>query len=290
MKLVCRLIVCLLVSALLVAALSISPSPVSAQSGSTLAQQLFSPPVPLIPSPVPMAETVSQEVESHEITGTPLIPSYLGSVIANAVAKGVSIKVLVFLLLLPAVATLIAFSRHVIGLTGFTIFAPAGLAIVLLSMGIIPGIAMFFLMLVISSIGKWAISFLRLEYIPRTAMLFWSVSVGLFVMLLVSSMIPAISIQFDMFPILLLVLLAEDFMALQAGLKWRLVLERSLQIMFLSVIGAIFMRNLEVQKFALINPEITIVVVAVINILIGRYLGLRLTEYFRFRPLIDAEE
>ncbi len=217
--------------------------------------------------------------------------SFGGNLIASGIEHGLSAQTLVFLLLLPVVATLVAFSRHIVGLTGFSIFAPAGLAIVFLSTGVIPGITLFFLMLLVGVLGKWLISFLKLEYVPRTSMLLWFVSVGIFLSLLLSTTIPGFSgFKIDIFPILLLVLLAEDFMAPMAGVRWNLILERSLQIMFLAVIGELMMGSPEIQQFALRSPEVVILVVAVANFLIGRYLGLRLSEYFRFRPLLDAEE
>jgi len=50
------------------------------------------------------------------------------------------------------------------------------------------------------------------------------------------------------------------------------------------------MRTFEVQKFVMIYPELTVILVLAMNILVGKYTGLRVSEFFRFKPLIDPEE
>jgi hypothetical protein len=45
--------------------------------------------------------------------------------------------------------------------------------------------------------------------------------------------------------------------------------------------------NLEfVQKFILTNPELTVLGIAVYDIFVGKYVGLRIMEYWRFREII----
>lgn len=258
---------------------------------SAKAQSFFSPVIPVLPSSSPVVLQNTPQPVVRNLPQNSIVYSYLSNVITTSVERGISQKTLVLLLLLPAVATLVAFSRHVIGLTGFSIYAPTGLAIVLISTGILPGTILFLLMLAIAAVSKSVISLLKLEYIPRTAMLLWSVSIGIFLTILISTIVPALAIlRLDMLSVLLMVLLAEDFMAPLSGLKWKLIAERSLQILCLAILGAMFMSSVYVEQFTLLNPEVVIVLVAVANFLVGRYLGLRLTEYFRFRPIMDAEE
>lgn len=252
------------------------------------------------PSSTPLATIVPQvniapvTLESYLRTASrpPLTPwTFLSYFIRNAVDKGISANMIVFLLLFPVIASIVAFSRHVIGLTGFSIYAPAALAVVLLNTGIISGILLFVGLLLIAIIGKQFIRLFKLEYVPRTAMLLWFVSIGAFLAIFVSTLFPtSFFLHIEMFPLLILVLLSEDFMGTQADLPWHVAVERSLQMMTLAVIGAFVMGERAVQEFVLIRPEIVVVGVAVLNFFVGRYLGLRLTEYFRFKSIIDAEE
>jgi diacylglycerol kinase len=42
----------------------------------------------------------------------------------------------------------------------------------------------------------------------------------------------------------------------------------------------------EIQKFIILRPELILIGVALVNLAIGKYTGLRILEYFRFRNLI----
>jgi hypothetical protein len=42
------------------------------------------------------------------------------------------------------------------------------------------------------------------------------------------------------------------------------------------------------QKFALLNPEILLLAVLAFNLILGKYVGLRLLELWRFRKLVNS--
>jgi uncharacterized Tic20 family protein len=42
-----------------------------------------------------------------------------------------------------------------------------------------------------------------------------------------------------------------------------------------------------VQQFVILQPEITLLGVAIFNWMVGKYTGLRLLEYVRFKSIID---
>lgn len=276
-----------------------------ASGSSVFAQQSLSPlSLPLTATTEAIASPISSSEEGASLPagyleqyvldkgGPVLTPlTFMRYLIHAAVTKNASASMIVFLLLFPVIASLVAFSRHVVGLTGFSIYAPTALAVVLLSTGILQGVVFFFCMLAIAVIGRWVIAFLKLEYVPRTAMLLWFVAIGMLLSLLLAVISPVpFALRIEMFPILILVLLAEDFMGSQSELKGSVALERSLQIMVLAVIGAVIMGDLTVQRFVLSQPELIVLCVGIFNFLVGKYLGLRLTEYLRFKPIIDAEE
>ena len=248
-------------------------------------------PTPTAVVTTPVATLSPEErIINRDLGGLSLL-NPLQHVIKTAVERGMSAQTLVLLLLFPVVATMVAFSRQIIGIAGFNVFTPAAFAVVLLTTGITNGLVAFLLMTLVAIIGRFFISYLKLEYTPRAAMLLWFVSFGVFLLMFVMTMTP-LNVFFGMesFPLLILVLLSEDFMTMQSELKWRLSLTRSFQIMFLSVLGALIMGNRVIQQFALTRPELVVIGAGVINVLIGKYLGLRLTEYLRFRPIIDQEE
>lgn len=213
--------------------------------------------------------------------------------IRQANLQGVPANVLVLVLLFPVIASFIAASRHIIGLSGFGVYAPAVLAVALLSTGIITGLALFISILLVASAGRSLVKRLKLQYLPRTALLLWIVSLSVFGLLLLSPYLLRINIDLitvSIFPILVLVLLSENFVeATQTGSESRAI-ELTLETILLAVLSALFVRTELVQDFVILHPELTIIAVLILDVAVGKYSGLRLSEYFRFKPILDPEE
>lgn len=84
-----------------------------------------------------------------------------------------------------------------------------------------------------------------------------------------------------------MVLLAETFIEVQNKRSRAEAMEMTLETLLLAVF-CYFIMNLElVQKVVIVNPEFTLTAVAIFNIFLGRFGGLRLMEYWRFRKIID---
>jgi hypothetical protein len=82
-------------------------------------------------------------------------------------------------------------------------------------------------------------------------------------------------------------LLAENFSEVQMGKSQREATELTIETLILALVSALLLSLDAVQRFALLNPELLIVSVAAANILIGKYVGLRLTEYLKFKQLVE---
>jgi hypothetical protein len=207
----------------------------------------------------------------------------------EAVVRGVPANTLVLLLLFPMVAMIIAAARHLIGLRGFGIYIPAVLSVAFVATGMVSGILLFIVILGLGTYGMRAFKFLRLQYLPRMALLIWLVSIGVFATMLLSPLIglPEIS-SINIFPILILILLAENFNEVQLGKSRREATELTIETLLLALISALVLSLDVVQRLALLYPELLILTVAVANLVIGRYVGLRLSEYMRFKKLLDS--
>lgn len=213
--------------------------------------------------------------------------------IRNAVNEGVPANVLVLLLLFPMIASLIAVSRHLIGLEGFGVYTPAVLSVALLSTGIVTGLLLFTVILVLVTVGRGFVKHLKLQYLPRTALLLWFVSLGAFALMLVSPFLLRIGIDLitiTIFPLLVLILLSENFTEVTFSSSQSRAIELTLETIALAVVSALMIRTEAIQNMVILNPEITILFVLIVNILVGRYTGLRVSEYFRFKPILDPEE
>lgn len=223
-------------------------------------------------------------------------PIFSGGPIFNAilasVASGVPANTIVLLLLLPIVATVMAASRQIVGIRGFGIFLPAALSIAFVAIGPVLGILLFMAIVVISTTVRIITRKLKLklQYLPRMALILWFVSFGILGILFASPMInyPALK-NVSIFPVLVLTLLTEDFTRIQLGKSFKTAIGLTNQTLILSFISYIFLTYQPFRTFVLLNPEIALLVTFVINIVLGKYVGLRFMEYLRFRKLIKLK-
>jgi hypothetical protein len=211
--------------------------------------------------------------------------------IRHAINAGVPANTIVLLLLLPIVAALIAAARHLIGLRGFGIFLPAALSVVFVAMGPVLGILLFLVIIFFSTFFRMATRKLKLklQYLPRMAMLLWFVVIGVLGILFLAPVVkqPDIS-NISIFPVLILVLLAEDFSRVQIGKSAKTAVSLTTETLILALISFLFLTLKPLQAYALLNPEIFLLLVLVFDFVVGKYVGLRFIEYWRFRKLISS--
>jgi len=218
----------------------------------------------------------------------PVRPSnFIQHAIRQAVAQGVSANTIVLVLLFPLVAGLIVASRHLLGLTGFGIFVPAILAVVFVATGIRVGMIMFVLIWLMATVSRSLTKRLKLQYLPRMALLMWMVSIGVLAVMLsgVSLGLGELS-AVSIFPILILMLLAENFIEVQVGKSKREAFRVTMQTILMAVGAAVVLKLDQVQKLVLLNPELSLVLVAMFDIYVGKYVGLRALEFFKFKKLV----
>ena len=210
--------------------------------------------------------------------------------IRYAVSEGVHANTIVLVLLFPLISALIAASRHIIGLRGFGIYVPAVLSVAFVSTGIFEGIAMFVGIVVTAVVAKKAIAKLKLSYLPRTGLLLWTISLGIFATLTLAPLLNIASIlSVNIFPILILVLLAENFLDAQARTKQSEAIALTVETIGLAFISGLILKWEPLQRLVLLEPELMFVGTAALNIIIGKFVGLRLSERLRFRSIIEEE-
>jgi hypothetical protein len=211
--------------------------------------------------------------------------------IRHAVDAGVPANTIVLLLLLPLVAAFIALARNVIGVRGFGIFLPAALAVAFVATGPLVGIGLFLVIVSISTIMRIFLRKLklRIQYLPRMALILWSVVVGVLGVLFLAPIFKSNALaNVSIFAVLILALLAEDFTRVQLGKSARVAVALTTETLVLSLISFLFLTSPALQEFALLHPEAMLIGVALFDFLLGQYVGLRVLEFWRFRRLING--
>jgi len=213
--------------------------------------------------------------------------NFLQIAIRQAVDKGVSANTIVLVLLFPLVSGLIAAGRHLLGFQGFGIFVPAMLAVALVATGIKVGLILFMVIYLTANLARVVTQKLKLQYLPRMALLMWFISLGVLGVLLGAVNIEAVSSlsAASIFPILILMLLTENFIEVQTGKSRHEAANLILQTLLLAVATALLLRLDVIQRFVLLNPELFLLLVAAFDWYVGKYVGLRVLEYVKFKKL-----
>jgi uncharacterized membrane protein YfcA len=204
-----------------------------------------------------------------------------------AVERGVSTNIIVLLLLLPLTATLVSFLHYVVGLSGYGIFMPTMIAVAFLATGVFGGLLLFAMILVISLLSNAILRKLKLHFWPARAISLLFISIGTFLLMVGSSFVQLIDIsQISIFPILFIILLAEEFTRTQLVKSKNEAKNLMLGTMILAIVGAVVMNFAWVQAIVLRYPDLVVVLVLVTNLLVGNYTGIRLSEIKRFKKAI----
>lgn len=258
-------------------------------------------------TPSPAVQQIIQERQDADITiptnrqrdelvafleANPISPfgptNFLQHAVRAGIGQGLPATIVVLLILFPLIASIIAASRHLIGLQGFGIYIPAVLSVAFVSTGISTGVVIFTVVLFAAMLARTLLKRLQLQYLPRTALLLWGVSLSVLLFLLGTS-IMGISwlLTINIFPILIIILLSENFMETQLTSSQSQALQLTFETLVVAVICSLIISFEPLQRFVLLNTELAFLVVAAFNIVIGRYAGLRLLEYLRFRSLLE---
>jgi hypothetical protein len=297
-----RKILALLVLVGMFLAVAFTAQPVLAQRRVTLTPT--STPTPTLnPTPTPLVAKpdITQKIEEtlgpleallEEQKLGPVWPTNpIKYAIRSAVTAGVPANTIVLLLLLPAAASIIAAARHLVGIRGFGIFLPAALSVVFVATGPVVGIGLFLIIVVISTLTRLILRRLkiRLQYLPRMALILWVVCLSVLGVLFLTPVIgrPEIT-NVSIFAVLILALLAEDFIRVQLGKSFKTAMNLTSETVILALVSFVFLTLKALQEFALLNPEILLFSVFIFDLVLGRYVGLRLMEFWRFRKLINS--
>ncbi len=204
-----------------------------------------------------------------------------------AIERGVAANTVVLLLLLPLVATLVSLLHYFVGLSGYGIFMPTMIAVALLATGIAGGLTLFALILAISLMSNMLLRRLKLHFWPARSINLMFISMGTFGLMVASTYLPVLDIRrISIFPILFMIMLAEEFVRTQLVKSKSEAKKLMLGTLVLAILGAATMNVRAIQETVLLNPEISLVLGLVINLMVGSYTGIRLLEIKRFKKAI----
>ena len=204
--------------------------------------------------------------------------------------EGVPLETVILILMLPIIATFIAFLRQVVGIKAFGIYTPLIITFAFLATnGLKYGIAIFVAFILSGMIMRFVLKPFRLLYLPRVAIMLTVVALAILLMLTFGGSfrrtgLAAVSI----FPILIIITLVEKFVAVQIekGNKTAVIL--ALETLLISIVGFYIASWQGLANFLSAKPWV-ILFAFPINLLLGKWTGLRLSEYLRFKEILKKQ-
>lgn len=201
--------------------------------------------------------------------------------------QGVSQDTLFLLLVLPIVATLIAFARQVVGVQAFGIYVPSIITLAFVITQLKYGLVIFLALLATATLARIGMRYLRLLYLPRMAVVLTIVAMAIFIMFTIAAYFKQSGfLSISIFPILVMVILTEKFVEAQIEQGNKAAVILTFETLALAVISYLIITWDVIATLILAYPEIIIGLTIIINIILGRFSGLRVLEYFRFRKLL----
>lgn len=218
-------------------------------------------------------------------TSTGLRPWNIVSTLVNyLLARGVSGNTVILLLMLPVIATVFAFLKQVVGITTFGLYTPSVIALSFLALGWWVGLLSLLFILIAGYITRTCMRRWRLLYIPKVAIILTVVS---FTLLALVGIGTAVGLDFSrdsVFMLLILSTLAENFLSLKSEEGWKSAILGSTETILGSLLCVALVQWKVLQSLFLAYPEL-ILLTFPINVILGRWTGLRIVEYFRFREV-----
>ncbi|MFZ2161445.1 MAG: UUP1 family membrane protein [Sideroxyarcus sp.] len=199
---------------------------------------------------------------------------------------GISQNLLKILLMLPLGALVTVVFRNVVGLETFGTFLPALIAAAARETGLLWGVVGFLGIVLVSAVVRRGLDWMQLLHSPKMAIVLTTVVIVMMITTVGGVQLGLFELaHVTLFPIAILAITAER-VALMEAEQGALKVAR-ITLMTLIVIAACYavMDSIFMQSLVLAFPELLLVVIA-LNLWLGKWIGIRVMEFMRFRRLI----
>ncbi len=203
--------------------------------------------------------------------------------------NGIALSIIYLLLSVPFLAFIVAFARQFIGISTYGVFAPLMLSLSFMVLGIKFGLSVFVIILVLSYIIRKFFEKVELLYIPRLALLMSFLSLSFFFILAIAvRMGTSLDLALTIFPMMVMSTISEKFIASQTkeGLKNAIIV--AIETIIVALLAYVFVEWTFIKELIFTTPEFILLPI-IGSVLIGKFTGLRLSEYFKFGSLLSDD-
>ncbi|MDH4199437.1 MAG: hypothetical protein OEV66_03565, partial [Spirochaetia bacterium] len=214
------------------------------------------------------------------------IPLNINNLVSQFEKFNLSLDIFVYLVMLPFAALISVILKNIVGLETFGTFLPILIASVLHNIGVFTGLGVFFGIILTVYFINLFISRLDLLYHPKMAILLSFVILcllGVFSLGLSYKIYSLVYVVF--FPVAIVAITIHRVILLIEEGSFKRLLSVSANTVIVIITVYYFIHSTFLQLVMLSFPEVILMLIG-FNIIVGRWAGFRLMEYFRFAELI----
>lgn len=235
----------------------------------------------------PEADTEREQIvalfEEQRLVDTLTIFNFLGYWVQQSVMIGVPANTIMLILLIPILATLVTFVRVVIGLPTLEMLVPIILAFAFVAVGIVMGLLILGSIIIASFVSRSLLREVKIMFFAKRSLSLLIVAFFVFAALVAGIGLDIERVaELSIFPVLILTLLGDSIVNVQLHQRLRDTIIITAATIALGLAGYFLATSLTVRDYLILYPELVLITIPC-NLIIGRYFGLRVSEYFRFR-------
>jgi len=211
----------------------------------------------------------------------------ISPIIRYFLEQGVPLDTVVLLLMLPIIVTIIAFFRQVIGVKAFGIYTPAIVTFAFLAVPQLRyGVVVFVFVIILGMIMRYVLKGFRLLYLPRVAITLSLIAFAILFLLSFGGSVHRTGLaSVSIFPILIMITIVEKFVATQIEKGNNAALVLAILTLGISLVGY-YVASWPILIRGIVAHPWLILFTIPINVILGKWDGLRLSEYIRFREVL----
>jgi len=206
----------------------------------------------------------------------------------------------ILIVMIPIVSTILAILRYIIGIKGVSIYAAIVLTFAFIELGSFGGTEdfwlglkygtlLYFIVFITSTLVYGLIKKWRMHYVPKMSLIFIAVSFAYILLIIASRLTDRASLLVSStFVLIIIATLAESITTSYARKNLKYAIDLGLRVYLISLFCFVIVTLTSFRNITLDYPYIVIIIIA-LNIYIGRFKGLRLNEYWRFRSILFSK-
>lgn len=211
----------------------------------------------------------------------------MSPLISFLIEQGLPRETLSIVVFAPILIALIVAARHVVGFRTLGVYAPFILTFALVRMGLWNGILVLLLVATVGIFMRTILRPLQLLHLPRVGLGMVG-ALGSFVALFAVQAYQGQQALFAFTPITFfaLLVLIEDFFSARLERRPAAVLRYLGETFMIALLGFLLASSRPLETLFFTHPWLPFVASAATLVFLGRWTGLRITEYIRFRKLM----